>query len=87
MKLNDKYTVTSDKYQWILTETYEGKSKDGDAKAQTRQTYHGTLEQVLNVILDRESKGCETIECLKQTIVDTQSTLALMVKDIQRGAI
>lgn len=66
-----RFEITSDKYQWILSEEYVGVDKDGNPKFHTRETYHGTLEQVCNTIVQREAKFAgdlaEVIEIISRT--------------------
>lgn len=58
MKISEDYEVSRDKYQWILTEWYDGKNKDGDLKRKSRQTYHGSLRQVASQIVDSVDIDC-----------------------------
>lgn len=59
---NGKYTAERDKYQWVLTERYEGKDKKGNAKEHTREAYHATLDQICNEVIERECGKCDDAE-------------------------
>ena len=61
MKVGDKYEITSDKYQWILTEYVDGKDKDGYPKIQPRDSYHGTIQQCCETIIQRDAKQAERL--------------------------
>jgi len=66
IKLEDRFGLTKDKYQWILTHFYVGKDRKGNDKEQSKDTYHGNLDQVSNYILNTLSEKCETLEELKE---------------------
>ena len=52
-----RFEITADKYQFILTENYLGTSKaDGTDKMQQRDSYHASLEQCCNTIIQRDIK-------------------------------
>jgi len=51
------FEITADKYNFILTETHEGKDKQGNPKTQvSEQRYYGTLEDALQAIITSGSK-------------------------------
>ena len=67
MELNDKFDLRIDSRQWILTHKYMGKATKGkDASEQTKQTYHGDLEQVANHILHTTGVRCKAVEELAE---------------------
>jgi hypothetical protein len=52
-----RFEITADKYQFILTENYLGiDKKDRSDKMQKRLSYHASLEQVCNTIIERDAK-------------------------------
>jgi hypothetical protein len=62
IKISDEFTISRDSAGWTLETTYEGKDKDGNAKDQTVKTYHGSVEQTCNAMIDRAVGGCETVK-------------------------
>lgn len=64
IKINEQFTIDSDKYCWHLIETYEGKDKAGNIKPQSKTSYHRNLPQVCKEIINREIKGCESLEAV-----------------------
>lgn len=53
MKIGN-FEITADKFNFILTETYEGKDKEGNAKTKAReQRYYGRLEDALQAIVTK----------------------------------
>lgn len=56
---NERFTAERDKHQWILKEHYMGQAKKGkEPKMQSKESYHGTLRQVCNTVLDRMAGDC-----------------------------
>ena len=66
--INDKFKIDSDKYQFILIETYEGKDRDGYPKQHERMTYYPCLEQCLKAIRDEECKEAGTVAELLEAL-------------------
>lgn len=53
MKINGTYSLIKDRAQWILTEHYISlNKKSGEAKEKQRQSYHATLRQVAQYMID-----------------------------------
>ena len=52
MKIGPDFEITRDKYQWIVTHWEPGKDRDGNPKRQPRQSYHATLLQACQRVLD-----------------------------------
>ena len=53
MKIGN-FEITADKLNFILTETYEGKDKEGNTKTHTsEQRYYGRLEDALQAIVTK----------------------------------
>jgi hypothetical protein len=60
--LTENWKLDSDKHQWILIQSYDGKDKDGLLKRHEKQSYHGTLAQVAKYIVNQEAKAAEQLE-------------------------
>lgn len=58
IKIDDKYSIRRDQYQWILEEKTKTGLAPGGKKPKNefsvRQTYHPTIEKVLRAVLDRK---------------------------------
>jgi len=65
IKISEDFECETDKYQWILHQWYDGKDKDGKTKRQTKQTYHSSLAQVCDVVIDKSASMCESMAELK----------------------
>lgn len=62
IKITEDYTLTKDKYQYILVSRYTGfDAKTKEDKDMFRQTYHGSIPQVAKFILDQEGEKCTSI--------------------------
>ena len=57
IKISDKFSVSSDKYNWILHENYQGQDKGGNSKVQTRISYHANIDQVAKAIVEQTAKS------------------------------
>lgn len=76
MKIGN-FEITADKYNFILTESYEGKDKQGNPKTQvSEQRYYGRLEDALNAIVQKGAmeaildadQFCEVMAAVSDTI-------------------
>ena len=65
-KLNNRWTISSDKYNWILTETF----KPVTGKPYNKNSYFGTLEQISNTIINTVAKD----SLLRQSIIKDENT-------------
>jgi len=65
MKIDEKYSVSTDKYNWIITETYLGKDKDGNDKSHTRDHFFPRLSWCVNWLINNNCKQAETLEEIK----------------------
>lgn len=61
MKLNDRFSVERDTWCWNLNEIVIGKDKDGNPKETIRTTYHATLSQALEAVLERRLGDYESL--------------------------
>ncbi len=62
MQINENYQLESDKWQWILKSRYLGKDKDGNPKYHWKETYHRTLDQVAEKVVNLEAKKVDSLE-------------------------
>lgn len=80
IEIANKYRLTNDKYQWILSEKRVGRDKNGSEKIQWDKTYYPRLENVCMAILDREAKDCDTVE---QIIFKLNGAVNILVEKIE----
>ena len=91
IKIDDTWSISSDRYNFIVVETYTGKKKDGTPKKQTHKTFHPNLEQCLNYIRRQDCKNAETVEELFKALeksykLDSDSALR-SVNNLTRASI
>ncbi|MBT5286643.1 MAG: hypothetical protein HOL87_02275 [Candidatus Thioglobus sp.] len=65
-ELNNRWTISSDKYNWILAET----TIPATGKPYTKKSYYGTLEQISNVIINTVAKD----SLLRQSTTKDENT-------------
>ena len=56
--ISESYSISRDRVQWILTEHYKAKDKDKNEVIRTRNTYHSSLGQVANFLVDNNESHC-----------------------------
>lgn len=52
IKINDEWTIRKETNQWVLTEHYIGKDKDGNDKPKERDRFFAKASQVFSYILN-----------------------------------
>lgn len=50
--ISENYSLSRDRWNWILTEHYTSKDKDDNDKENTRKSYHASLQQVANYVMN-----------------------------------
>lgn len=62
IKFSEDFECEQDPHQWVLYEWYIGKAKDGkEPKRQCKTTYHGSLYQVCDTVIDRQAGKCTSM--------------------------
>lgn len=67
-QLNDRFTLKRDAHSWELVEHWMTSPRKGDPRPASRSTWHATMCQACEAVLDRTAGDCETAEALKQTL-------------------
>lgn len=75
IKLHPNWDLDNDKYQWILINKREGKDKDGNTKTHEDKTFHRTLDQVNEKILNEEMKAAEDLTMLLSVVNNVSRTM------------
>lgn len=65
-----KYRAHRDRMNWNLEERYESKTKTGELVEKWRTTYHPTIKQVCEAILDREAGECKSATEVKELFIN-----------------
>lgn len=76
IKIDDRFSLSPQKNSWTVIETYEGKSKNGASKRQTRESYFKTLKQACNHILDESLKVSKNTQEILSNIKIAEDHLA-----------
>ena len=79
---NGDFEATRDKYQWVLTRWVDGKDKDGNLKRKAVETYHASLKQVCNTVLDKVGDKCSTTDDMLCLLENAQELLHSKAEDI-----
>ena len=75
IRINDDYIIKADKYQWIVQSYRDGLSKNKQPIRTKRETYHGTLLQACQWILNDSAKSCDSVQELVNKIEETHNLL------------
>jgi hypothetical protein len=75
IKVGDNFIVERDHYGWALRSFYIGKDKDGQPRRRHKTTYHGTLSQTMDAIIDRQAGMEESIGDIKAMLEKASSSL------------
>ncbi|MBC8147981.1 MAG: hypothetical protein H8E98_08375 [Bacteroidetes bacterium] len=59
-KLNNRWTISSDKYNWILAETITPET----GKPYIKNSYYGTLKQISTAIINAMAKDGLSRQCI-----------------------
>lgn len=82
MRLNKRFGIRCDKYNWILDIYREGKDKDGNPKEQKTEQFFGQLEHVAGYILNVLGESCESLDDLIELYTIKKEELTeLLVKE------
>jgi hypothetical protein len=81
IELADRFSVSRDEQCWTLHEKYMGKAtvRKGvqlEPKEQVKRTYHATLKQVANEVVDRMGGECKSMKELLAVIDDAEKVVA-----------
>jgi len=61
-KLDNRWAISNDKYNWILTET----TTPATGKPYTKNSYHGTLKQISTAIINSVAKDSLTSQSIAE---------------------
>lgn len=60
MKIGPDFEITRDRFQWIVTQWVAGQDKDGNPKRHARESYHATLLQACQRVLEANAGEAAT---------------------------
>lgn len=81
MKIGHRYDAERDRYGWTLTEHVPATTREGGATTRARQSYYGTLEQVLDEIVDREAGWCPKARYLRTVLAEVRQDIRAMLAE------
>jgi hypothetical protein len=85
LKVNDRFTIDRDKHNVVLIEYYEGKDRETkQPKTMSRETYHMTMLQVCEVIIDRSAEG-RTVEVVADSINAAKRDILTALKELDEA--
>lgn len=73
--INEDYECERYKYGWKLYRWRDGKDKHGNPKRSYRTTYHGTLRQVCQAVLDSTMGNAGSIEEMRSILEEADNMI------------
>lgn len=81
--INNDYAISRDRYQWILIQYKDGENKQGEPIRSEHTTYHASLLQICNTILNRAEESITSIEELRTFLIIKQEYLIAFFKELK----
>ncbi len=81
LKIDDRFSITQDSYNWVLREAVPGISKDGAPTTTERLRYYGTLGQLCHAVLDLAPKGYETLAEMDEALHEAHRALERTLRE------
>jgi len=75
IKINDKFSIERDNYNWMLHEVKDGTNKLGEPIKTNRTTYHATIKQCVEKIAERMMGKCESVQQIVDALGFFENTL------------
>lgn len=86
-RINDRFTLRRDTYGWELVEYWTTKPKTREPSIASRSTWHATISQACESVLDRMAGDCETAEQLQQVMAQAVAEIREVFQEpeVQNG--
>jgi len=78
----DNFEVTYTGRGWTLREKYQSKNKDGETVEKFDDTYHASLSQVCDSIIEKKSGLCESLSELQDMLRSAKATLVKKIEEV-----
>ncbi len=79
--LNADFSFERDEHCWKLYRWRDGKDKDGNPKRRKTITYHSTLRQICEAVIDRKAGECTSINKLFDLLNNAEAVLTKHVEE------
>lgn len=87
MKIDEKYSVTTDRYNWIVTETYTGKDKDGNDKPHQRDHFFPNLGSCVSWLIQNECSKKDSLADIKKELERAERICKAVLGNVQQSEI
>ncbi|PCI54190.1 MAG: hypothetical protein COB36_10900 [Alphaproteobacteria bacterium] len=84
MKIDEKYSVRSDTYNWVITEKYLGKDGDGNEKHHTRDHFFPNLSRCVNWLINNNCKQAASLQEIKEELEKAEAICKEVLHKVQR---
>ena len=83
IKINKDYSIEQQTHQCVVSLHGAGKNKQGDTIDTVKCTYHGTLLQACQFIVNNSSIGCSTAKEVIEAIKESTSVIIKAIDNEQ----
>jgi hypothetical protein len=84
IRLNDKWSVERDKYQWVLYERVPAKKKDGTPCTKIKKRYYPWMSQALISVADKDCEAKTSLEGVADSYIAMQDLIRLRTSDFDK---
>lgn len=71
IKINDRFSMERDQYNWICYENIPSKDKEGKPSIKVKKSYHPNLQSISNYIINKKLGDCTSLEEIKKLLTVT----------------
>lgn len=71
IKINDRFSIERDRFNWILYDAIKSKDKEGNNKLKIKRSYHPNIESICKLIIDKKLGDCKSLEEIQKLLVIT----------------
>ena len=80
IQLTDTFSMSRDKYQWLLHQLQPKGKHPVTGEVGTKDTfittYHSNPEQILNVVINRSLGNCESLEEMRDMLIESRKLIS-----------
>lgn len=86
IRINDRFAIGCDEYNWILYDKHKFTTKDGEIKENTKTWYPSTLDYLCEIVIRQTPKNCETakeiLQAVEQAKIDCINALKALPENL-----
>jgi hypothetical protein len=84
IKIDERYSVSTDQYNWVITETYKGKDGNGNPKDHTRDHFFPRLSWCIYWLLQNNCKDVDSLEGIQKELATAEMVCLKVLNEIKK---